>query len=214
MLILTLVGEIFFYKSNSISNLAVSALIIIMINPLYIYDIGFQFSFSATIGIILFADNVKEWLKLLRLPNAIIDIITVTIAAQIWLIPLELYHYNRFTICSIFTNALVSFAHSAAIIVGIIMVIIGNISYTLAKPIAIIAKILLKFILVLSEKLAQIPFISIDNIYVATILFQFNICVLTYDLFLMHRAHALCFHFLSTIQSRFYALKKSESINR
>lgn len=166
MLILTLVGEIFFYKSNSISNLALAALIIIMINPLYIYDIGFQFSFSATMGIILFVDNVKEWLKLLKIPNGIISVILVTVVAQIWLIPLEVYHFNRFSVGSLFTNAVVSFVHSATIIAGIVMVIIGSISYTLAKPIAIIVKFLLNIILIMSEKLTKIPFISIDNIYI------------------------------------------------
>ena len=166
MLSLTLMGEILFYKSNAVSNLILSALIIVMINPLYIYDIGFQFSFSATIGIILFADNVKRWLKLIKLPDVIIEVITVTIAAQIWLIPLEIYYFNRFSVFAVFTNALVSFVHSTISILGLIMLAIGSISINLAKPIALVEKILLKFIIAFSDKLVKFPFISIKSIYI------------------------------------------------
>ena len=72
MFTLIVIGEMFFERADIFSNVATSAFILLLINPNYIYDVGFQLSYSAVIGIVAlkpFLDNFltiptpKDWEK-------------------------------------------------------------------------------------------------------------------------------------------------------
>lgn len=72
MFSLIVIGEMFFERADVFSNVATSAFILLLINPNYIYDVGFQLSYSAVIGIVAlkpFFDNIpaipqpKDWSK-------------------------------------------------------------------------------------------------------------------------------------------------------
>lgn len=52
MFTLIVIGEMFFERADVFSNVATSAFILLLINPNYIYDVGFQLSYSAVIGIV------------------------------------------------------------------------------------------------------------------------------------------------------------------
>ena len=67
-------------KTVSINNLAVSAIILMFINPYCIFDLGFQFSFLATAGIMLLAGIISEKLPYF-IPQKVKSIIAVTFSA-------------------------------------------------------------------------------------------------------------------------------------
>ncbi len=100
-------------KENSeINILALSALLLLCWNPFYIYDIGFQLSYTAMLGIYLFYPFLKKqcssrykWLQI------IIDGTMVGVAAQITTLPLTLYYFHQFPNYFIITNiALMAFS--------------------------------------------------------------------------------------------------------
>lgn len=84
-------------NSNFFNTLAASAFVLLIYNPLYIMDVGFQLSYIAVIGIVI----IQPWLSKFYLPkNKIIqyfwDLTTVSVAAQIATFPLGLYYFHQF----------------------------------------------------------------------------------------------------------------------
>ena len=100
-------------KENSDLNiLAFSALTILCWNPLFIYDIGFQLSYTAMLGIYLFYPYLKTIISSkYKIIQLIIEGTMVGIAAQITTIPFTLYYFHQFPNYFILTNiALMAFS--------------------------------------------------------------------------------------------------------
>jgi len=60
MSILAIISKLFFRKSDILNNISISCLIIIILNPYNIFNLGFQLSFLGTLGIVLFNENIMK----------------------------------------------------------------------------------------------------------------------------------------------------------
>ena len=65
------------------TTLALAALIILALNPLQLYEVGFQLSFAATWGILYLGPWLQEKMEKWRLPGWIKSILQVTVSAQL-----------------------------------------------------------------------------------------------------------------------------------
>lgn len=100
-------------KENSELNiLALSAFLILCWNPFFIYDVGFQLSYAAMLGIYLFYPFLKNVIvSRYKVVQLMIEGSMVGIAAQITTIPLTLYYFHQFPNYFILTNiALMAFS--------------------------------------------------------------------------------------------------------
>ncbi|MES2587471.1 MAG: ComEC/Rec2 family competence protein [Bacteroidota bacterium] len=92
-------------SQNNFNVLAFSAFLILMWNPHFLYDIGFQLSYLAMFGIFMF---YKPLGKLIYFKNKIIRLAyegtMVGIAAQVLTVPLTLYYFHQFPNYFIITN--------------------------------------------------------------------------------------------------------------
>ena len=107
-----LIGNIKGKENSELNILALSAFLILAWNPYFIYDVGFQLSYAAMVGIYLFYPYLKKVIissnKTLQL---IIEGTMVGIAAQITTVPLTLYYFHQFPNYFIITNiALMAFS--------------------------------------------------------------------------------------------------------
>jgi len=68
--------------------LLVTAVILLLVNPLWVWDLGFQLSFLATIGLLVTVPALNR--KLDWLPPTLVPLMTVPIAAYLWTLPLQL----------------------------------------------------------------------------------------------------------------------------
>ncbi len=105
-------GSIRGKKNSELNALAFSALLILSWKPIFIYDVGFQLSYTAMLGIYLFYPFLKT---VIVSRNKIIQLITegtmIGIAAQITTLPLTLYYFHQFPNYFILTNiALMGFS--------------------------------------------------------------------------------------------------------
>lgn len=98
----TLLGLVNDRKVNPLGSLFVSAILLLIINPLWIWDLGFQLSFLATLGLILSAEKIEN--KLDFLYPVIANPLAVSISANIWVFPLIIYTFKTFPIYSILVN--------------------------------------------------------------------------------------------------------------
>ncbi|WP_373546581.1 ComEC/Rec2 family competence protein [Chamaesiphon sp.] len=112
-------------KINQLSSLFIAGTLLLVINPLWVWDIGFELSFLATLGLIVTVEPLQQ--KLDWLPPTIADLITVPLAASIWTLPIQLYVFKVFPFYSLPANILTSPLISIISIGGTIGALIGSI---------------------------------------------------------------------------------------
>ena len=161
-----LISSKIFYKNNDIlTNIAISALIILLKNPYTILDLSFQFSYGGTIGIILFQKFIsKNFLEKIIKSKKIIEIISVTISAQIIILPISIIQFNKLNIYFILTNLIIGFIIGPVMACGFIFLITLIINVKTAQIFSIILQIAIKA-LILTSQIAKLPY---SNIYLPT----------------------------------------------
>ena len=105
-------------KVKQLGSLVVAATLILLFNPLWIWDLGFQLSFLATLGLILTVPAITK--RLAWLPPTIASLIAVPISATIWTLPLQLYVFGVVPSYGILLNIIVTPLISVISIGGII----------------------------------------------------------------------------------------------
>jgi len=105
MLSLWGVGDAFFRKSFTLNTIGVTAFSMLLYNPLYLFDVGFQLSFTAVLSIVL----VNPYLvRLYETRNPLIkylwDLCCVSISAQIGVLPISIYYFNQLPLLFLLTN--------------------------------------------------------------------------------------------------------------
>jgi competence protein ComEC len=125
---------------DPLSSLFLAGTLLLIINPLWIWDVGFELSFLATLGLIVTVEPLQQ--KLDWLPPTIADLISVPLAATIWTLPIQLYVFKVFPLYSLPANILtsplisiVSIGGTVAALVGAILPIAGSaVSWLLYLP--------------------------------------------------------------------------------
>lgn len=76
-------------------SLSLTAFMMLIYNPMYLFDISFQLSFTAVLAIILFYPVISGWIRSERKPVRYIwNAMSVTLAAQLGTLPLVLYYFG------------------------------------------------------------------------------------------------------------------------
>lgn len=92
-------------KALSINNLAFAYVIMLIYNPLYLFDISFQMSFMAVYSILLFYQPLEDLCSTshfyTRWPWSML---CISIAAQIGTMPLIIYYFGRISCYALFTG--------------------------------------------------------------------------------------------------------------
>jgi competence protein ComEC len=98
----TLFALVLSREVKPLALLLTAASILLLVNPLWIWDLGFQLSFLATLGLIVTTPPLMA--KLDWMPPAIASIVVVPIAASVWVLPLLLYVFSVVSPYSILVN--------------------------------------------------------------------------------------------------------------
>jgi len=104
MLIFVLIGKLIDRDAHSVSLLSFIALLMLIYNPAYLNDVGFQMSFLATLGILTTGHALNDRLKDVKLPNIIKGDIAIPVIAQAWVAPIQMLYFNTFAPYAIFAN--------------------------------------------------------------------------------------------------------------
>jgi competence protein ComEC len=142
-------------KVRSLGSLLLVATIILLFNPLWIGDVGFQLSFLATFGLIVTLPSLQA--KLEWLPSAIAILVAIPVAASIWVLPLLSYIFHTIAVYSLPANILTTPFITIITLVGTISSILALIMPGLGGAIALLlfypTTILIKFV----EFVANLP---------------------------------------------------------
>lgn len=114
-------------KSQSIRSIFIAAMALLSLNPFLIfYDIGFQLSFLAAMGIIYLSSSFNKWLKLI--PNQYLDmreILATTLSAQIFTMPILVYNFGQLSLAAPLANILALPVITWAMVAGFVFAIIA-----------------------------------------------------------------------------------------
>ncbi|MEO0885616.1 MAG: ComEC/Rec2 family competence protein [Cyanobacteria bacterium J06634_6] len=91
-------------KVSPLGGLLVAATAILLVNPQWIWDVGFQLSVVATLGLVLTVPRLMRFLD--WMPTTVATLFAVPIAAYLWTIPLQLLYFQRLPLYSILLNGL------------------------------------------------------------------------------------------------------------
>ena len=137
-------GNYFNQQTNIFNAVAVSALVLLIFNPNFIFDVGFQLSYAAVISILLFQPYYEKfYFTKNRVGVYFVDIILVSLAAQIGVLPLSLYYFHQLPLLFLLANIVVIPIASMILIFGSIALILNFIF----KPLAVFVGEFLSFII-------------------------------------------------------------------
>lgn len=153
MLLLILAGKLIDRDAHTISLLSFVATILLIYNPAYINDVGFQLSFIVTFGLLTTANIIFDKYKDSKIPDFLIGAILIPVVAQIWVAPIQMFYFNTFSTYSIFANIL-SMPFLSVISFG------GFVSSIIAMFAPLTDKICMLFDLILNYVLNILVFIS------------------------------------------------------
>lgn len=143
-------------KSLVLLRLLVSAAWMSFFNPyILMFDAGFQLSFAATLGLVLFADKIGAHLK--WLPNwfAARESLVMTLAAQAFTVPLIIWQFGRFSLIAPLANILVAPLLPLAMLFSFLSVFLGT-------AMAYVAWLFLWSIVKVAQIFADLPWASIE----------------------------------------------------
>jgi competence protein ComEC len=91
------VGLVFRHKNPVERTLVSSALLLLIFNPFYLFDLGFQMSYTAVFSIVFIQPIfARLWKPKRRILNYFWQLTTVSLAAQLGLLPISLYYFHQF----------------------------------------------------------------------------------------------------------------------
>lgn len=172
MAIIVLGANLLYRKPDIWTSISISLLAILIANPFSINEVGLQLSYLGTIGIVLFNKNVEKFLNRIKINNKLSKLLSVSVSAQIMIMPIMAYKFNTISLTFFISNILASPFLGINIILGFITIFISFISFDLAKMLAILLDLGLKVLIFISEITAKLPLSSIliKTPYVFTII--------------------------------------------
>ncbi len=162
-------------ETNMFHTTIVSLFLILLIRPLFLFDIGFQLSYLALFFILW----LQPMLKNLWTPRNIIlgyfwDILTVSFAAQIGALPLSIYYFHQFPGLFFVTNLVLIPCLSIIMVLGTLMMLLAYFNITpslLLKSVEVSISLMNKFINWVA---------SIESFVITEIPLSFTLMVLAY----------------------------------
>lgn len=162
MLTMVSIGRLGRVKGNTLNSLACSALVLLIINPEWLFDAGFQLSYIAVVGILYFQPVFSSLIKAHHwLVIYIRDLITVSLAAQLSTFPLIAYYFNQFPTYFLLTNLVVIPISFLAIVITMSVPFLGSIPY-IGTAVAFCCVKVIWFMNSVPQWISMLPGASVD----------------------------------------------------
>jgi competence protein ComEC len=129
-----LVGIVTNRRVRPSGSLLLAATMLLLVNPLWIWDLGFQLSFLATLGLIVTLPAIMA--RLDWLPPAIAASMALPLAASLWTLPLQIYTFNTIPVYTIPINMIATPLVTIISLGGMLSGLVGIIFSELGSAIA------------------------------------------------------------------------------
>ena len=156
------------------NSLVISIFVLLLIHPLYLFNVGFQLSYTAVFSIVWLQPFFANfWKPKAFIPKYFWVLLTVTFAAQIGVLPLSLYYFHQFP-GLFFVSSLIIIPFLGFILgVGFLIIILGTLDFIpqiLAEFYEFMIRTLNEFVAIISSQETFI-FQNISFSFISMILF-------------------------------------------
>ena len=166
MITMVIIGKTYNRHINTLNILAISAFFLLLYDPLFITDVGFQLSYLAVFGLIILQPVIYNWLDLKnKWADNLWALCSVSIAAQVITFPLSAFYFHQFPVYFLVSNLF--------IVIPSVVIMYAGLGYLLLPSIPFIspflAFILEKTILLMNKVLTIIehaPYAGINKIWI------------------------------------------------
>jgi len=160
------IGQLMHRKSNVHNTLFLSAFVLLLINPNVLYDVGFQLSYLAVLGIIITYQPLKQFLHFKSIIlNKAWALTCVSISAQLLTAPLIVYYFHNVSLIFFVTNLVVVPLTTAILFSGILFFGMGIFHFEfLASLFSQIIERLIHVMNIVIQKIEIIPGTFVDGL--------------------------------------------------
>jgi competence protein ComEC len=162
MAALALVAQAFGRGYIILRGLVFAGAMMLLWNPwLLVFDIGFQFSFLATLGLILVAPHLEQLFVERKWMMSAREFLIATLAAQVAVTPLLLYNIGAVSLIALLVNVLVLPAVPFAMLLTFVTGVVALVSPTLATLFSYPTTLVLTYIIETARVFATVPYAAV-----------------------------------------------------
>lgn len=177
-------------RADTLNSLGLAAMIITFINPFSVADNSFLLSFSAALGLILFADKVTSvidaWVgkialrSLAKVLKAVLTAASVSIIATVFCLPVMIFAIGKVSLLFVPSNVLTFFIIPVLLLFGLLTVLSGP----LGVVFAIVPGLCAKYLIFITDRLSRLSFSSVSadffeiKLWCSLIIFFIGVCCL------------------------------------
>ncbi len=159
-----LVAAVLYREPDVYAALAVSCIILLAASPGMLFNIGFQLSYGATLGIVMLYKNISKLMFCRFIPKKAVEVLSATVAAQLGVLPLTLIHFNKLSLISVIPNILAAPLLELITILGTLMAVFGQFSIALSQLIGYLNNVFLSALLYITKWSSSVPFASVRTV--------------------------------------------------
>ena len=160
-------------RQVGVNTLAIAAGLLCLLYPLALWDVGFQLSFGATLGLVIYAglfsaafiNFAARYLPsetAQRVGKPVGEYLLFTLAAQLVTLPLILYHFQHFSLITLIANPFILPAQPPLMILSGIAVLLWMIYQPIGQAAAYLAYPFAAYTIRLVELFDRIPFGAVN----------------------------------------------------
>jgi len=159
-----LLGTLFERKTDVYNSLAAAALLMLLWDPKYLFDVGFQLSFAAVLSIVYFYPKLESLIR--RIPERfeeikgidyLLKLFAVSLAAQLGTLPFTAYYFGRVSVVSLAANLVVVPVSGLNVMLGFATIALSYVSDWVARCYAELNGALVTFLLGFVKAAAKVP---------------------------------------------------------
>lgn len=122
------IGKTFFKQSVIYNSLAASAFLLLAYNPFMLWDVGFQLSYTAVVGIVWLKKPIENlYYSRHKFVRQVWSMCAITLAAQVLTLPLCIYYFHQIPTLFLFTNLVCVPLSTVILFAEILLIIIAPI---------------------------------------------------------------------------------------
>ncbi len=182
MACLILAGQIVERKPDVYNSLSVAAMIVLLLSPSQLLDVGFQLSFAAVLSIVSIYPRLNTLIQ--KIPGRfeeikaldyILKLFAVSLAAQLGTLSFTAYYFERFSVISLVANLIAVPVVGINLVLGCLTLAMSGLSLWIAGVYAALNEILVSFLLGFVQAAASVPYAVVE-----TVGFSFTAAVVFY----------------------------------
>lgn len=151
MALIVLLAQFLRRPTEGVRVLLIAGAGMALFNPyLVLFDLSYQLSMLATLGLVLFSNSLQKRMQFVPETLGLREIVATTVATQVTVLPLLIFSVGSISVVSLIANILVLPAVPAGMLFGFLAAVASLLSPFLSFPLTAVAYAILHYIIQIS----------------------------------------------------------------